>query len=282
MKRPAVKRGFKAVKEEEKRREQAREASKGKLWRIFFPKDADEDFEIPVRFLTDEPVCFHEHSRKVNGKFTNVTCTGDDCEECADGDKPRFVGAFLVLDRTEFTYEERDEKGNKTGKKLKGKDRLKLLVRGSQDLAKLDKLNSKHGLLDRDWTVYKTGKDTTTTWNFDKGDLDEMSAKELKNILPEKYRGKDFYEIVEEQIMGSDSDEDEDEDDAPRGRNSRRSRDEDEDEDDVQAGVQSLDDEDEEDEAPRRVHSSKTPSKSPSKTPNKAGAKTPSRKPTRR
>jgi hypothetical protein len=246
MKRPAIKRGFKAVKEEEKRREEQKKASQGKLWRIFFPKDADEDFEIPVRFLTEEPVCFYEHSLKVNGKFINATCTGDGCKHCDDGDKPRFVGAFLVIDRTEFEYDERDAKGNKTGKKAKGKDRLKLLVRGSQDLAQLDKLNSKHGLLDRDWNVYKTGKDTSTKWNFDRGDIDEWDEDEIQDLLPEKYRGKDFYEIVEEQITGvpeEDSEDDEDEDDG------------------VQSGVQNID-EDEEDEAPRK---SKATKKKPTK-----------------
>lgn len=239
MKKPLVKRGFKAVKEEEKRREEIKKNKQGKLWRVFFPSNADEDFEIPIRFLTDEPVCFYEHTRKVNGKFTNIPCSGDNCKECADGDKPRFVGAFLVIDRTEFEYDERDDKGNKTGKKVTGKDRLKLLVRGSQDLAKLDKLNTKYGLLDRDWNVYKTGKDTSTTWNFDRGDVEEWTEEELANILPEKYRDTDLYDIVEEQIMGSeDEDNSNDEDDS-----TSKSK--------VQSGVQDLED-DEEDEAPKK------------------------------
>src|SRR3712207_8915743 len=85
--------------------------------------------EIPIRFLTDEPICFYEHTKRVNGKITNIPCIGDGCPECESGDKPRFVGAFLVLDRTELEYEERDKNGNKTGKKVKGKDRVKLLVR---------------------------------------------------------------------------------------------------------------------------------------------------------
>lgn len=227
-----LKRGFKAVKEEEKRREQAREQRQGKLWRVFFPKEADDDFEIPIRFLTDEPICYYEHTKYVNGKVSNYTCTGDGCPHCADGDKPRFVGAFLVIDRTEFEYDERDDKGNKTGKKIKGKNRLKLLVRGQTDLASLDRLNSKYGLLDRDWTVYRTGTGTSTKWNFDRGDLDEWTEEELQNILPEKYRGRDFYDILEEQITGEFTDKSTSEDDTI----------DEEVEGKVMSGVQSLDD----------------------------------------
>lgn len=228
-----LKRGFKAVKEEERRREQAREQRQGKLWRVFFPKEADDEFEIPIRFLTDEPICYYEHTKYVNGKVSNYTCTGDGCPHCADGDKPRFVGAFLVIDRTEFEYDERDDKGNKTGKKIKGKDRLKLLVRGQTDLASLDRLNSKYGLLDRDWTVYRTGTGTSTKWNFDRGDLDEWTEEELQNILPEKYRGRDFYDILEEQITGEFTDKSTSEDDTI----------DEEVEGKVMSGVQSLDDE---------------------------------------
>ena len=67
-----IQRGFKAVKEEERRRELAREQRRGKLWRVFFPKDAGDDYEIPIRFLTDEPICYYEHTKFVNGKTTYV------------------------------------------------------------------------------------------------------------------------------------------------------------------------------------------------------------------
>lgn len=232
------KRGFKAVKEEEKKREQMKEQLQGRLWRVFFPKNAGDDHEINVRFLTDEPVCFYEHTEFTGGKVTNTTCTGEDCPLCKSGHKPRFVGAFLVIDRTEFEYDERDAQGNKTGKKVTGKDRLKLIVRGQQDLAVLDRLSTKFGLLDREWSIYKTGKDTSTKWNFERGEIEEWSEKELYNILPEKYRDKDLFEIVEEQIMGiieSEEVEDDEDDDVP----------------DVQSGVQRMDEEEEEEtEAP--------------------------------
>lgn len=238
-----IKRGFKAVKEEEKRREQEKANRVGKLWRVFFPKTADSEFEIPVRFLTSEPICYYEHTFFTGGKVKNYTCVGDGCSHCADGDKPRFVGAFLVIDRTEFEYDERDSNGNKTGKKIQGKDRLKLIVRGQQDLASLDRLNTKYGLLDRDWAIAKTGSGTSTKWNFDRGDIEEWTDEEIQNILPEKYRGKDFYDILEEQITGESSDDDE-EDDVDAG----------EVEDKVTSGVQSLDDEEDN---PPRVRSKK-------------------------
>ena len=237
-----IQRGFKAVKQEQERREKEKEMRQGKLWRVFFPSKCDEDFEIPVRFLTDEPICFWEHTVKVAGKFQQFTCTGDGCKHCADGDKPRFVGAFLVIDRTEFEYDEKDEKGNKTGKKVKGKDRLKLLVRGQQDLAVLDRLNSKFGLLDRDWTIYKTGSDTSTKWNFERNELDEWSDKKIQNLLDDKYRNKDFYDIIMEQIQSPENTDDEEDEDYDDEEVTSR----------VTRGVQSVDDEDdeEEDESP--------------------------------
>lgn len=231
-----VKRGFNAVKQEQERKEEERSSRVGKLWRVFFPKDAKDDFEIPIRFLTEEPICYYEHTKFLNGKVSNYTCTGVGCPHCADGDKPRFVGAFLVVDRTEFEYDERDSNGNKTGKRIKGKDRLKLIVRGQTDLSSLDRLNSKYGLLDRDWTIYKTGTGTATKWNFDRGEVEEWTEEEIHNILPEKFRGRDLYDILEEQITGESDEEDNTEAEA---------------ESKVTQGVQSLDDSEDDDEYSR-------------------------------
>jgi len=244
MKKSLFKRGFKAVKEEQERVEREKRERQGKLWRVFFPKGVNEDYEIPIRFLTDEPICFYEHTKRVNGKITNIPCIGDGCPECESGDKPRFVGAFLVLDRTEFEYEERDKNGNKTGKKVKGKDRVKLLVRGQTDLAQLAKLNRKYGLLDRDWAISKTGTDTSTKWLFDRGEEDAWTEKEEQNKLPDDLKEKDYYDIVEAQIMGTVED-------------SNSSSDDDDEDEDLDTGVRPLDeDEDNEDVAPK--HTKKT------------------------
>ena len=258
MKKPKIRRGYKAVREEEARREKAREESKGKLWRVFFPKDADEDYEIPVVFLTDEPICYKEHVVRINGKIENHTCTEDsDCPYCANDDRPRFVGAFLVVDRSEI-----EVKDKKTKKTKVVKDRLKLLVRGTTDLAKLERLDRKYGLTDIEWAIMKTGTDTSTTWNFDRGDEVEFTKKELENIIPEQFKGMDFYDIVEAQILPSEEDIEDDDDD-------------DYDEDEVSSGVVGMDEDEEdeeEDEAPRKSRKSK------SSTSRKKGRKVRSRK----
>lgn len=270
MKKPKViiKRGFEAVKEEEQRREEQRKASQGKLYRVFFPKDADEDFTIPFTFLTAEPTCYYEHTVKINGKITHRTCTGDDCKDCASDNKPRFVGAFLGIDHTHFQIEERDSSGNKTGKKKTIKAKAKLLVRGQQDLAVLDRLNKKKkGLTGGSWEIYKTGKDTSTKWNFDRIDFDDedcaydegefdLSNKQIQAILPEDLRGKDYYDIVEEQITPTESDYEEDESDSPESDEELRKK--------VNSKVQRVDDEEEEEETHRRAPRNTRGSKSSS------------------
>ena len=266
-------RGFKDHKQEEKRREKEKESRTGKLWRFFLGDDDDPD--APIRFLTEEPILFYEHSINVRGKWANITCTGDDCEECAEGDRPSYKGAWLVVDGREVEIDEKDAKGKKTGKKKIITDQIRLYVRGSTDIAKLDRLSKKWGLTSRPWFVTKTGKDTSTSYELDRGEEEELSEKELKNILskmPEKMRNhytgeeEELYDIVEYNIFDdvelsgseSDDDDDDDEDEKPKGskfkkgnkktskKASKRSRDDededddDEDDDDVDSGVQRL------------------------------------------
>src|SRR3712207_7306075 len=71
MKKSLFKRGFKAVKEEQERVEREKRERQGKLWRVFFPKGVNEDYEIPIRFLTDEPICFYrseEHTSELQSR----------------------------------------------------------------------------------------------------------------------------------------------------------------------------------------------------------------------
>ena len=218
-KKEMFKRGFKAVKEEEKRREENKKKFAGKLWRIYFPSDAKSDYEIPWSFLTNEPINFWQHNLKEFGKFINVTCTQDDnCKHCNNGDKPQFVGAFLGIDHRPYERDEKDSKGNKTGKKETINESIRLLVRGTTDLAKLDRLESKYGLLDKEWSIAKTGKDTTTTWNFDRGDELEYTEKEVMNLLPDSLREivkasssfrEGLFEVVEAQIIAPEEEEEE-------------------------------------------------------------------------
>lgn len=269
------KRGFDAHKKEESRRKEESKKRQGNLWR-FFLKDDEED--VPLRFLTEDPILFYEHSLKTpDGKYDNATCLGDDCEHCARGDKPSYKGAWLVADGREIEVDER-KNGTKTGKKKIVKDQVKLYVRGATDIAKLDRQSKKFGLVSRPWFATKTGQNTSTSYELDRGEEDELSPKELANLiakLPEKYREhytgdeEELYDIVEDQIFGDviEDDEEEEEDEKPakgrakkslsKGKKSRRDEDEDEDEDDedLDSGVQSLDDdedEDEDDEVPAR------------------------------
>ena len=203
MKKELFKKGFKAVAEETERREKAKEAKKGKLFRFFLKKDEED---IPIRFLTEEPICFWEHTVKEGTQFSTIPCTGDDCDLCADGNKPRYVSAWLIVDRREGKYKDKD------GNEKTYKDRIKLLVRGMKDASILERLSKKYGLTNREYTVTRTGEGTSTTWNFDRGDNDKLTPKQLEAILaqlPEKLSGMSLEDIVIAQIVGYEDDEEE-------------------------------------------------------------------------
>ena len=200
MEKNIFKRGFTAMQEEEERRKKIAEMKKGKLWR-FFLNEGEED--VPLIFLTNEPICFWEHTIQEGGRYVNVPCTGDDCEYC-DTRKPSFVGAWLVVDRREYTYTDKE------GKERTVKDRIKLLVRGMTTGAQLQRLDKKYGLLEYEWFVTRTGTGKNTTWNFDRGEKIELTEKQLDALreqLPEKYRNMDFYDIVIAQISPLEEDE---------------------------------------------------------------------------
>lgn len=215
------KRGFQAHKKEDKRIKEEKAKRSNGLWR-FFLKDGEED--IPVRFLTEEPILFYEHSIKSpDGKYNNETCTGDDCVLCAGGNRASYKGAWLIVDGREYTYK-------KDGKDVTGKDQLRIYSRGATDIAKLDRLSTKYGLTNRPYFVTKTGSGTSTSYELDRGEESELTPKELANLLaklPEKYKNhaqvdemETLYDIVEDCIHGdvidvdtSSDDDDEAEDD---------------------------------------------------------------------
>ena len=197
--------GYEGVREEKKRQDENREKRAKGIFRLFLSKDGDE---TTVRFLTTEPITFYEHTVKVvrSGKesYDNVLCIGDDCELCESGDKPSFKGAFLVWDNREFTA--KDAKG----KEVTVKGSVKLYVQGTKVLSQLDRLATKYGLADREFTVVRCGKGTQTSYVIEKGDeLDKLSRKEVENMLPEKlremYNGTDesLYKIIREALASS-------------------------------------------------------------------------------
>ena len=240
-------RGFKAHQEEQQRREKEKEKRKGRVWR-FFLQDGEED--VPIRFLTEEPILFYEHTIKTpDGKYDNVTCMGDDCEYCERGNRPSYKGAWLVVDGREIEVEEKKD-GKPTGKTKIIKDRVKLYVRGSTDIAKLDRLSRKWGLTTRPWFANKTGSGTSTSYELDSGEPSELTVKEIQQLLSQlkeevsnHYDGtmESLYDIVEYYIF----------DDVQLGNSSEKSSSNvSDDEDDGEAmdldeGVQSIDDEEE-------------------------------------
>lgn len=238
-------RGFDAHKQESDRKEKEKESRTGKLWR-FFMKDNEED--IPLRFLTEEPILFYEHNLTLpGGKFGTETCEGDDCEHCAGGSKPTYKGAWLVVDGREFEIDEKKD-GKPTGKKVVLKDQVRLYVRGSTDIAKLDRLSRKFGLVSRPWFATKTGKETSTSYELDRGEPSELTVKEITNLLakmPDKYKDhyngddEELYDIVEANIF-SDVElggGEEKPSSKSKGRKVEDDADDDDDDDDVDAGV---------------------------------------------
>ena len=210
-------RGYEASREEKARQDKAREEAGKKLWRFFLSKDGDE---ADLRFLTEEPVNFYEHNVKRGERYEQYTCTGDDCPFCADGDRPTYKGAYLVVDRREYEYT--DDKG----KKKKGKDQVRLFVQGMKVISQLDRVSDKYGLSNRDVTIIRLGKGTQTTYTIERGEEEKLTKKEIEQLLPEKLREEydgtmdSLMSIVEEQLMmytkdytpdGDDEDEDDEE-----------------------------------------------------------------------
>lgn len=199
------KKGYTAVREEKQRQDENREKAGKNLWRFFLQNDGDE---ADVRFLTEEPVTFYEHTVKTmrNGKeaYDTVVCNGDDCTLCENGDKPTFKGAFLIWDKRPYEFTDKD------GKKKTGDGQLRLYVQGARVLSQLDRISSKYGLTNRTITIVRLGKGTSTSYTIEKGDEEgKLSTAEIKNMLPEKLRESyngtmdSLYSIIEDCLSNS-------------------------------------------------------------------------------
>lgn len=255
------KKGYNAVREEKQRQDESREKMGKQLWKFFLSKDGEE---ATVRFLTEEPINFYEHSVKtVRGgkeRYDSVICTHDigDCPLCDSGNKPSFKGAFLIYDKRPFEYTDKD------GKKKQGKGQLRLYIQGARVLSQLDRLSERYGLTDRDYIITRSGSGTSTTYMFDRtDDVGKLSKAEIENMLPEKLR-EDYdgtmdslYAILQNQlemmvkgdVEDSDNDDDYDEDDSYEKKSRSRLVGVDDDDDEDK-------DEDEEEEAPKKSKSS--------------------------
>lgn len=197
-------RGYKAVRQEKQRQEVEKEKRNALLWRFFLSKDGDE---ADISFLTEDPITFDEHTHQsnINGKqrYTQSTCTISEpngCEDCDNGDRPSFKGAYLIVDHREFEYKDKD------GNKKKAKDKLKLFVFGTRVLSQLDRISERYGLSNRVMTIVKLGSGTQTTYTFERGNERKLTRKEIEAYLGDtfikKYDGtmESLYKIVEEQV----------------------------------------------------------------------------------
>lgn len=129
----------------------------------FYVKDGQEAL---MRFLTDEPVSFMAHNIKVGKAPRTFVCTGDaDCQGCKQADsfdptkpnKPVVRAAYLVLDGT-ITEKDEMQDGKPTGKKVQYTDQIKVMVRGTSDIAAIERCKEKYGLLGRAYYVSKMVK----------------------------------------------------------------------------------------------------------------------------
>lgn len=160
-------RGFSETRKEAKRQEQRR----GTLFRLFLTEDGEER---DVRFLTEEPMTFYEHTVPNGKRYKNVICTGDEhCPYCNDGDDPSMKGAFLVWDATPY----------KDGKGKKHNGSIKLYVAGTKICTQLDRIHTKYGLTNREITIVRMGEGQSTTYSFERGEKSKLSEKEIKAML---------------------------------------------------------------------------------------------------
>lgn len=218
MKNNFFKLGFEDVKAMEAEAKSSMGGSKGIY--DFYVKDGQETL---MRFLTDKPVAFKAHTIKV-GKAPKVfVCTEDDnCLGCRQPDsfdstkmnKASVKAAFLVLDGSVVEKDEM-ENGQPTGKKVQYTDQIKVMVRGVNDIAVIQRNAEKHGLLNRAYYCSKQGQKNPYTFDrvdgcprgkdaefWSQSELSQEAIDKLIEKLPEKYRemakGENgFYEVLQ-------------------------------------------------------------------------------------
>lgn len=214
------KKGFEVNRENKKKQEAARNNKNKLLFDFFLPTPSgDEDnVEADVRFLTEEPINYKRHVIPEGNKYANYTCSGENCPLCARGDQPKDNGAFLLIDRREYSYKDKD------GKERTGKNQIRFYTQGTRVVSQLDRLSEKYGLTNRDYTIVRLGSGTSTTYTFERGEKEEITPEEIAECMPpsikDKYNGtmESLYDIVEEQLTMrmygyEPEDEDEDEED---------------------------------------------------------------------
>lgn len=194
------KRGYAEVEREERRREEDRK-NRGEIFRFIL-----KEGEAEINFLTEEPINYYEHSlpTRRNGKefFEAIPCSGSSCPHCADGNRPTFKSAFLIIDRRPYTYK------NKDNKEVTKESSLKLYVVGTKVAGVLQRKSKRVGLVNNRYLIERIGKDTNTTYTFDNIEGGKATEKEILDLLPNEelknmYDGTmdSLYDIIEKEIM---------------------------------------------------------------------------------
>lgn len=193
--RGLISKGYEEVEANAKRLERIREQAGNRIYRTWIPDRETKEF----RFLNEEPITFYEHRVQFgNSKRPEfVTCLGDDCPLCqiADGRriaKSRFVGAFLVIDRSEYVSQSGQNKGQTM------KDIPRLYVEGQMVLSQLEVFHKKQGLTKREYDITRNDKVKTIVPN-DPSSLSK-SDKKLVNELLEKAGVSSIDELIVKQI----------------------------------------------------------------------------------
>lgn len=192
-------RGFKAVNEEKERQESQK--NNGGLFRFFLKKDKEE---ADITFLTEQPVNYYEHTIKtfVNGteRYNSIPCVGEGCKHCAEGNKPSFKSAWLIIDHREVSYKDQ------SGKTKTLQDQVRLLIYGTKIASQLDRKSERYGLTGRVYTVVRLGTGTSTSYTFEHGDKYTLTQQEIESVLPDNLKAmydgsqESLYGIIEQQI----------------------------------------------------------------------------------
>ncbi len=197
--------GFESLKEREVEQKQKAGHFNQGLFSFYVPDGG----EALMRFLTEKPVSFMAHTIKVGKAPRTFVCTeNDECMGCKQSDsydpsKPNRASlkvAFLVLDGREVEVDEKVD-GKPTGKKKVITDQIKIMVRGVNDAANIQRSAVKYGLTNGTYTCFKNG--AKNPYNFEREvgcppskdakfwsqePLSQEALNELIEKLPERYR----------------------------------------------------------------------------------------------
>jgi len=134
----------------------------------FYIKDGESK---KIQFIENEPTCIYEHVTNIDGKWKSLTClkgSGEECPLCENGESPRFVGKFTIID-----YSEANEKW-----------RIKMYTQGIRVLKLLEQRAKKEkGLNGYIYEVTRTGNGVDTLYNFDTIKERALTEEEKKSAI---------------------------------------------------------------------------------------------------